>query len=41
MVFRKSPTWSTVSYVNDTPANIRNFVSYTASPRGPEEGVDF
>ena len=28
MVFRKSSTWSTVSYVNDTPANIRNFVSY-------------
>ncbi len=27
MVFRKSSTWSTVSYVNDTPANIRNFVS--------------
>ena len=28
MVFRESPTWSTVSYVNDTPANICNFVSY-------------
>ena len=28
MVFRESPTWSTVSYVNDVPANIRDFVSY-------------
>lgn len=28
MVFRESPTWSTVSYVNDTPVNICYFVSY-------------
>lgn len=28
MVFRESPTWSTVSCVNGTPANICHFVSY-------------
>lgn len=28
MVFRESPTWSTVSYVNDTPVHICHFESY-------------
>ena len=28
MVFRESPTWSTVSYVNDTLVHICHFVSY-------------